>query len=140
MLMSSKKRTAADYRAQAAHIREFLKTLHENDPLRSALLDVAARCDRLAEQQDHLRSLHGHPERLPRTIRAQLDVMLQDAQERAQRGERHIMSQKNLLTTLQRDGRNTRLAQRLLHTFEEIQKLREEHRDFLRACNSGCKL
>jgi hypothetical protein len=44
-------RTAADYRLQAAHIREFLATVHDDEQLRGVLLDAVARLDRLAEEQ-----------------------------------------------------------------------------------------
>ena len=49
-MLFPKERTAADYRVQAAHIREFLKT-NQDDRLRSTLIDVASRLDRLAVQQ-----------------------------------------------------------------------------------------
>jgi len=43
-------RTASDYRVQAAHLREFLETVHD-DRLRNELFVVALRFDRLAEEQ-----------------------------------------------------------------------------------------
>jgi hypothetical protein len=46
-MLFPKTRTAADYRLQAAHIREFLETLHD-DQLHSILRDVASRLDRMA--------------------------------------------------------------------------------------------
>jgi len=48
-MLIPKNRTAAAYRLQAAHIREFLETVLEDDHLRAVLLDAAARLDRLAE-------------------------------------------------------------------------------------------
>ena len=44
-------RTAAEYRSQAAHIREFLATVHDDDQLRTVLLDAVARLDVLANEQ-----------------------------------------------------------------------------------------
>jgi hypothetical protein len=41
-------RTAADYRAQAAHIREFVQTVKDDDQLRAVLLEAAARLESLA--------------------------------------------------------------------------------------------
>ena len=43
-------RTSAHYRLQADHIREFLNTVHNDDQLRSVLLDAATRLDRLAAE------------------------------------------------------------------------------------------
>jgi hypothetical protein len=45
-MLLPKTRTAADYRLQAAHIREFLQTVHD-DQLHSILRDVASRLDRM---------------------------------------------------------------------------------------------
>jgi hypothetical protein len=45
----SSKRTAAQYRLQAAHLREFLATVHD-EQLHSILLDAALRFERLAEE------------------------------------------------------------------------------------------
>jgi hypothetical protein len=52
MLMGQKTRRAADYRLQAAHIREFLETIHDDDQFRTVLLDAAARFERLAAEAD----------------------------------------------------------------------------------------
>jgi hypothetical protein len=49
-MLFPKERTAADYRVQAAHIREFLKT-NQDDRLRFRLIDVASRLDWLAREQ-----------------------------------------------------------------------------------------
>ena len=49
-MLIPKTRTAADYRLQAAHIREFLETVHD-DELRNVLLNVVQRLDLLAEGQ-----------------------------------------------------------------------------------------
>jgi hypothetical protein len=57
MLMTQKTRTAADYRLQAAHIREFLKTVHSDDQLRTVLLDAAARFERLAAEAERSDSM-----------------------------------------------------------------------------------
>lgn len=56
-MLLAKTRTAADYRVQAAHIREFLETVHDDDQLRTVLLDAAARLDRLAAEADHWESI-----------------------------------------------------------------------------------
>jgi hypothetical protein len=50
-MLISVTRTAGHYRLQAAHIREFLDTVHDDDELRSILLDAAARFDQMAAQQ-----------------------------------------------------------------------------------------
>ena len=52
-MLIPKSRTAADYRLQADHIREFLETVHDDDQLRAVLLDAAARFDRLAEETEY---------------------------------------------------------------------------------------
>ena len=57
MLISPKKSSAAHYRVQAAHIREFLETVSD-DRLRYELLDAAFRFDQLAEVQARLISPH----------------------------------------------------------------------------------
>lgn len=44
-------RTAADFRSQAAHIREFLATVHDDEQLRKVLLDAVARLDALGNEQ-----------------------------------------------------------------------------------------
>lgn len=49
-MLLPKNRTAAEYRLQAAHIREFLQTVRDDDQLRSVLLDAVERLDRLADQ------------------------------------------------------------------------------------------
>lgn len=49
-MLIPKTRIAADYRLQAAHIREFLETVHDDDQLRAVLLNAAARLDRLADE------------------------------------------------------------------------------------------
>lgn len=56
-MLISKRRTAADYRLQADHIREFLETVHDDDQLRTVLLDAAARFDRLAVEAERLASM-----------------------------------------------------------------------------------
>jgi hypothetical protein len=49
-MLLPKNRTAADYRLQAAHIREFLQTVHDDGQLRAVLLDAVERLDRLADE------------------------------------------------------------------------------------------
>jgi hypothetical protein len=51
-MLIPKVRTAADYRLQAVHIREFLETVRDDDQLRAVLLDAAARLDELADNAD----------------------------------------------------------------------------------------
>jgi hypothetical protein len=46
-----KARTAADFRLQAAHIREFLETVRDDEQLRAVLLDAATRLDQLADAE-----------------------------------------------------------------------------------------
>lgn len=55
-MLIPKTRTSADYRVQAAHIREFLKTVHDDEQLRIVLLDAAERLDQLAEELDRQHS------------------------------------------------------------------------------------
>jgi hypothetical protein len=57
-MLIPKIKTAADYRLQAAHIREFLQTVHDDDQLRTVLLEAAARLDQLAEEMDSSDSLN----------------------------------------------------------------------------------
>ena len=54
-MLISRNRSAADYRLQAAHIREFLETVSD-DRLRYELLDAAFRFDQLAEVEARLES------------------------------------------------------------------------------------
>lgn len=56
-MLIPKIKTAADYRSQAAHIREFLQTVHDDDQLRTVLLEAAARLDQIAEEMDSSDSL-----------------------------------------------------------------------------------
>lgn len=51
-MLIPKIRSSADYRAQAAHIREFLETVHDDDQLRAVLLDAATRLDQLANEAE----------------------------------------------------------------------------------------
>jgi hypothetical protein len=51
-MLIPKIRTAADYRVQAVHIREFLETIRDDDQLRAVLLDAAARLDELADNAE----------------------------------------------------------------------------------------
>lgn len=53
-MLIPKIKTAAGYRLQAAHIREFLQTVHDDDQLRTVLLEAAARLDQLATEMDSL--------------------------------------------------------------------------------------
>ena len=55
-MLIPKIKTAADYRLQAAHIREFLETVHDDDQLRTVLLEAAARLDQLADEIDRSES------------------------------------------------------------------------------------
>ena len=52
-MLMPRKRSAAYYHLQAAHIREFLETVSD-DRLRYELLDAAFRFDQMAEQQARL--------------------------------------------------------------------------------------
>jgi len=45
-----------DYRLQAAHIREFLDSVNDDDQLQTVLLDAIARLDQLAEDLDRSES------------------------------------------------------------------------------------
>jgi hypothetical protein len=45
-------RTAAHYRLQAAHIREFIQTIGDDDQLRAVLLDAVARLEWLADEAE----------------------------------------------------------------------------------------
>jgi hypothetical protein len=53
-MLLPKRRASADCRIQAAHLREFLHTVRDDDRLRAVLLDAAARLDQLAEELDRL--------------------------------------------------------------------------------------
>jgi hypothetical protein len=64
-MLIPKIRTAAAYRAQAAHIREFIETVRDDDQLKAVLLDAAARLDRLAEDLDNPEGQNQVPERSP---------------------------------------------------------------------------
>lgn len=56
-MLIPKPRTAADYRLQAAHIREFLETVHDDDQLRVVLLEAGAHLDRIADEEDRSNSM-----------------------------------------------------------------------------------
>jgi hypothetical protein len=49
-MLMPRKRTAAHYRLQAAHVREFIETIHEDVQLRAVLVEAAARLDQLAAE------------------------------------------------------------------------------------------
>ena len=55
-MLIAKTRTSADYRLQAAHIREFLESVKDDDQLQTVLLDAIARLDQLAEDLDRSES------------------------------------------------------------------------------------
>ena len=63
--------------------------------------------------------------------RTLLEKLLKEAEERVAQGEEHIRQQRELIAELERDGHNTSLAQELLATFEQIQKLHVAGRDRL---------
>jgi hypothetical protein len=48
MLMTDKRRTAADYRKQAEHLREFIVTIRNDERLRLLLLSAVAKLEMLA--------------------------------------------------------------------------------------------
>jgi hypothetical protein len=75
MPMISNERTATHYRLQAAHLREFLETVHDDDQLRCILLDAAVRLDRLAEQAEANR----RPLRAKRKARSGGRIILVDS-------------------------------------------------------------
>ena len=55
-MLIAKTRTSVDYRLQAAHIREFLESVNDDDQLQTVLLDAIARLDQLAEDLDRSES------------------------------------------------------------------------------------
>jgi hypothetical protein len=64
-MLVSTGQTAAHYRQQAAHIREFLVTVRDDDRLLAILVNVAARFERLADEADGNR----RPRRAKRKVR-----------------------------------------------------------------------
>jgi hypothetical protein len=51
-MLIRKIKTAAEYRLQAEQVQGFLETVHDDDQLRTVLLDAAARLHGLAEEPD----------------------------------------------------------------------------------------
>ena len=63
---------------------------------------------------------------------------LAQAEDHVASGERIVERQRGILARLKRDGRDTRVAQVLLHTYERLLKLQIERRDSLRR-RLGCE-
>lgn len=56
---------------------------------------------------------------------------LEQARRHVAEGEKHVGSQRELVTQLERDGHDSTQARQLLREFEEVQRLHVEHRDRL---------
>ena len=92
------------------------------------LTDAESR-DLLLRTARHYELLASNSDREP--PQTHVAIPAKEAAERAALGERHIVQQRRLIETLKRDGHDTRDAEALLRTFEEMQHLHVEHRDRL---------
>jgi hypothetical protein len=86
---------------------------------RQALLAVAHAYEVLAKYSE------------PKITGPLAEQLAEQARQRAELGERHIVKQRKIVAELKRDGHDTYAAERLLRTFEETQVLHKEHADRL---------